>query len=65
MLNWTIESNEELLDIYELQYTCNLTFEQFLRGFHIKSLSQISHFIGLETYLYNMYITSIEKSTYK
>jgi hypothetical protein len=65
MLTWTIEPKEELVDIYELQYTCNITFEQFLRRFHIKSLSQISHFIGLELFLYNMYINSIEKSTYK
>jgi hypothetical protein len=67
MLNWTIEpkEEEELFEIYELKYDCLITFEQFLRRFHIFSLDQISHLIGLETYLYNMYIISIEKSNYK
>ena len=63
MLNWTIEPTED--EIYELNYDCVITFEQFLRRFHIYSLEHISHFIGLELYLYEMYIISIEKYKYE
>jgi hypothetical protein len=65
MLNWTIESDEELVERYKLNYECVISFEQFLQRFHIFSLEQISHLIGLEKYLYEMYIISIEKYKYK
>jgi hypothetical protein len=65
MLNWTIESDDELVETPKLNYDCVITFEQFLRRFHIYSLEQISHLIGLELYLYDLYINSIEKSKYK
>jgi hypothetical protein len=66
MLNWTIEPTEEdLVETPKLNYDCLITFEEFLRRFHIFSREKISHLIGLELYLYDLYINSIEIYKYK
>jgi hypothetical protein len=65
MLNWTIEPDDELVETPKLNYESVISFEQFLRRFNIFSLEQISHLIGLELYLYDLYINSIEIYKYK